>query len=155
MEKLNKDREVDDTLALSTQGKRFAVIVDEAHSSQSGESAMELKGVLNKDGIAEAASTYATDNGLDIEDLNEADRDRMDRVVREMQKRGKQPNISFFAFTATLQYKTLKVFDEPDSNGVSPFHSYTMKQAIEEKYQTGFDQPLLHTMYFVSPSASD
>lgn len=134
LEKLNKDREADDTLALSTQGKRFAVIVDEAHSSQSGEGAMELKGVLNKDGIAEAASTYAIDNGLDVEGLSEADQDRMDRVVREMQKRGKQPNISFFAFTATPKYKTLKVFDEPGSNGDSPFHSYTMKQAIEEKF---------------------
>ena len=62
LEKLNKDQAGDDTLQLSTLGKRFAVIVDEAHSSQSGESALELKGVLNKDGIREAAATYAVDN---------------------------------------------------------------------------------------------
>ncbi|PWQ95507.1 type I restriction endonuclease subunit R [Leucothrix pacifica] len=134
LEKLNKDRAGDEAIALSTEGKRFAVIVDEAHSSQSGESAMELKGVLNKDGIADASATYVKDNGLDLENLSEDEQDQMDQVVREMLKRGKQPNISFFAFTATPKYKTLKVFDEPGPSGTSPFHGYTMKQAIEEKF---------------------
>lgn len=134
LEKLNKDQAGDDTLQLSTLGKRFAVIVDEAHSSQSGESAMELKGVLNKDGIREAAATYAVDNGLDEESLSEEDQDRMEAVVREMMKRGKQPNISFFAFTATPKYKTMKVFNEPGPSGEAPFHEYTMRQAIEEKF---------------------
>lgn len=134
LEKLNKDRAEDDSLALTTQGKRFAVIVDEAHSSQSGESAMELKGVLNKDGIREAAATYAADNGLDDDDLNAEDQDRMEEVVREMMKRGKQPNISFFAFTATPKYKTMKAFNEPGPTGEAPFHEYTMRQAIEEKF---------------------
>lgn len=134
LEKLNKDRSENDSLALSTSGKRFAVIVDEAHSSQSGESAMELKGVLNKDGIHEAAANYAAENGLDDGDLSDVDQDRMEEVVREMMKRGKQPNISFFAFTATPKYKTMKVFNEPGPSGEAPFHEYTMRQAIEEKF---------------------
>jgi type I restriction enzyme R subunit len=49
-------------------------------------------------------------------------------------KRAKQPNLSFFAFTATPKYKTKKVFDEPGPSGESPFHLYTMRQAIEEKF---------------------
>ncbi|ODS23966.1 type I restriction endonuclease subunit R [Candidatus Endobugula sertula] len=138
LEKLHKEHGEDDTLAISTQGKRFAVIVDEAHSSQSGESAMELKGVLNRQGIQEEAATYAVDNGLldnrDDGDINEEEQDRMEGVVREMMKRGKQANISFFAFTATPKYKTLKVFDEAGPRGEAPFHEYTMRQAIEEKF---------------------
>jgi len=129
LEKLNKERDANDALQLSTQGKRYAVIVDEAHSSQSGESAMELKGVLNKHGIAEAASNYAAEN-----DINDADPDQMFEVVREMMKRGKQPNISFYAFTATPKYKTKHVFNEPGPSGEAPFHEYTMRQAIEEKF---------------------
>lgn len=134
LDKLNKDRTADDELALSTQGKRFAVIVDEAHSSQSGESAMELKGVLNRDGIREEAAAYAVKNGLDDDELSAEDQDRMEEVVRQMLKRGKQPNISFFAFTATPKYKTKKVFNEPGLSGEAPFHEYTMRQAIEEKF---------------------
>ncbi|HAM19107.1 MAG TPA: type I restriction endonuclease subunit R, partial [Alteromonas macleodii] len=134
LEKLNKDLEKGEGLELTTKGKRFAVIVDEAHSSQSGESAMELKGVLNKDGIREAAATYTTDNGFDEDNLSEEDQDRMEEVVHEMMKRGKQPNISFYAFTATPKYKTMKVFDEPGPTGEAPFHEYTMRQAIEEKF---------------------
>lgn len=129
LEKLNKERDADAALQLSTQGKCYAVIVDEAHSSQSGESAMELKGVLNKDGIAEAAADYVADNGLDDDDP-----DQMAEVVREMMKRGRQPNISFYAFTATPKYKTRHVFNEPGPSGEAPFHEYTMRQAIEEKF---------------------
>ncbi len=117
-------------LQIATAGKRFAVIVDEAHSSQSGESAMELKGVLNAEGIREASATYAAEQGLDDED----DADQLAGVVREMMKRGKQPNLSFFAFTATPKYKTKKVFDEPGPTGEAPFHLYTMRQAIEERF---------------------
>jgi len=119
-----------DGVAISTQGKQFAVIVDEAHSSQSGESAMELKGVLNANRIEQEAAKYALDHGLDEDD----DADHLAGVVREMMKRGKQPNLSFFAFTATPKYKTKKVFDEPGASGESPFHLYTMRQAIEEKF---------------------
>ncbi len=125
LDKLNKERSNEESLQLTTKGKRFAVIIDEAHSSQSGESAMEVKGILNKDGVAEEAVKYIAEN---------EDADNMEEVVREMIKRGKQPNISFFAFTATPKYKTMHVFDEPGENGESPFHLYTMRQAIEEKF---------------------
>jgi len=117
-------------VTISTKDKQFAVIVDEAHSSQSGESAMELKGVLNADRLQEEAAKYAADHGLDEDD----DADHLAGVVREMMKRGKQPNLSFFAFTATPKYKTKKVFDEPGPSGEAPFHLYTMRQAIEEKF---------------------
>ncbi len=117
-------------ITISTKDKHFAVIVDEAHSSQSGESAMELKGVLNKDQVAEAAAKYATEHGLDEDE----DADHLAGVVKEMLRRGKQPNLSFFAFTATPKYKTKKVFDEPGPTGEAPFHLYTMRQAIEEKF---------------------
>ena len=122
--------ELQDGLSISTQGKRFAVIVDEAHSSQSGESAMELKGVLNAHGVQEEAARYVVEQGLDEDD----EADQMAGVVREMMKRGKQPNLSFFAFTATPKYKTKKVFDEPGPTGEAPFHLYTMRQAIEERF---------------------
>lgn len=130
-ETLEKLREEDQSdLAISTKNKQFAVIVDEAHSSQSGESAMELKGVLNAEHIHEQAVKYATEHGLDEDD----DADHLAGVVREMMKRGKQPNLSFFAFTATPKFKTKKVFDEPGPTGKAPFHLYTMRQAIEEKF---------------------
>ncbi|MEM7602180.1 MAG: type I restriction endonuclease, partial [Verrucomicrobiota bacterium] len=130
-ETLEKLREEDHYgIEISTKEKNFAVIVDEAHSSQSGESAMELKGILNADRIQEEAEEYAADHGLDEDD----DADHLAGVVREMMKRGKQPNLSFFAFTATPKYKTKKVFDEPGPTGESPFHLYTMRQAIEERF---------------------
>ena len=115
-------------VTISTKGKQFAVIVDEAHSSQSGESAMELKGVLNADRIQEEAAAYAAEHS------EGDDADQLEGVVREMMRRGKQPNLSFFAFTATPKFKTKKVFDEPGANGESPFHLYTMRQAIEERF---------------------
>ncbi|MEZ4786163.1 MAG: type I restriction endonuclease [Candidatus Kapaibacterium sp.] len=130
-ETLEKLREEDyPGIEFSTRDKCFAVIVDEAHSSQSGESAMELKGVLNADRITDEATAYAAEQGLDEED----DADHLAGVVREMMKRGKQQNLSFFAFTATPKYKTKKVFDEPGPTGESPFHLYTMRQAIEERF---------------------
>jgi type I restriction enzyme R subunit len=128
LEKLRE--EVHSGIAISTKDKQFAVIVDEAHSSQSGESAMELKGVLNADRIEQEAAIYAAEHKLDEDD----DADQLAEVVREMMRRGKQPNLSFFAFTATPKYKTKKVFDEPGPDGESPFHLYTMRQAIEEKF---------------------
>lgn len=123
IEKINKEQG-EGSVAISTIGKRFAVIVDEAHSSQSGETAMELKGVLNKDGIEELAAQYIAENDEEIEDA----------IIQNMMKRGRQPNISFFAFTATPKYKTKKIFDEPGSTGESPFHKYSMRQAIEERF---------------------
>ncbi|ATJ81537.1 type I restriction endonuclease subunit R [Halomonas beimenensis] len=113
---------------LNTGGKRFAVIVDEAHSSQSGETAMELRKVLNRDGIESAIAEEFLD---EEEDLSEAARKRL---FAEMLKRPRQPNISFFAFTATPKFKTQAVFNEPGPNGQPPFHLYSMRQAIEEGF---------------------
>jgi len=105
--------------------KRCAVIIDEAHSSQSGESATDLKEVLGGNVLREQAAQYAADDG--VQDL--------DALYRSMAKRGQQANISFFAFTATPKHKTLAVFGR-DLNGKSgqPFHRYTMRQAIEEGF---------------------
>ena len=100
LEKLREEKT--GSLHISTLDKQFAVIADEAHSSQSGESTMELKGVLNAHRIEQEAAQYAVDQGLDEDD----DADQLAGVVREMMKRGKQPNLSSFAFTATPKYKT-------------------------------------------------
>jgi type I restriction enzyme R subunit len=106
--------------------KRYAVIIDEAHSSQSGESATELKGVLAAEHIRKEAKEQAEAEGLP---------DYEEEILRTMAQRGKQPNISFFAFTATPKYKTLCVFGQsgPDGKPVA-FHLYSMRQAIEEHF---------------------
>lgn len=114
---------------ISTAGKRFAVIVDEAHSSQSGETAMELKRILNKDGIESAIAEQL----LDMEDETLTEEAKKE-IIREQLKRAKQPNMSFFAFTATPKFKTKAVFNEPGEDGQVPFHHYSMRQAIEEKF---------------------
>ena len=104
-------------------GKRFAVIVDEAHSSQSGESTKSLKAVL---GDLEQAER---------ENEREQEDDVEDRVVAEIQKRGRQPNVSTFAFTATPKAKTLELFGTPGPSGKpEPFSLYSMRQAIEERF---------------------
>lgn len=100
--------------------RRCAVIIDEAHSSQGGESATELKGVLGGEELREEAKRRAEEEGLgDMEEL-----------FRSMAKRGKQSNLSFFAFTATPKHKTLAVFGRDGK----PAHRYTMRQAIEEEF---------------------
>ncbi|MBV7459050.1 MULTISPECIES: type I restriction endonuclease subunit R [unclassified Acidovorax] len=100
--------------------RKYAVIIDEAHSSQSGETATELKGVLGGAELRKKAQEMAEEEG-EVE---------LERLFRSMSKRGKQPNISFFAFTATPKHKTLATFGR---NG-EPFHRYTMRQAIEEGF---------------------
>ncbi len=107
------------------KGRTFAVIVDEAHSSQSGETAAEMKSILNKEGIEQRIKEQAEEEDLDAHDLF---------VLREMEKRGKQNNLSFYAFTATPKYKTEKLFDAPGPDGKPPFHLYSMRQAIEEGF---------------------
>jgi type I restriction enzyme, R subunit len=97
-----------------------AVIIDEAHSSQSGETATTLKEVLGGEELRQRARELAEEEG-------ESD---LEAMYRSMAKRGHQPNISFFAFTATPKHKTLAVFGR---NGV-PFSRYTMRQAIEEGF---------------------
>jgi type I restriction enzyme R subunit len=114
---------------IDTAGKRFAVIVDEAHSSQSGETATALRGMLNKDGIEAAIAAQMSDE----EDDSLSD-DAKAKVLRDALKRARQPNLSFFAFTATPKFKTKVLFDEPGPSGTSPFHEYTMRQAIEEGF---------------------
>lgn len=100
--------------------RKYAVIIDEAHSSQSGETATELKGVLGGAQLRRKAQEMAEEEG-EIE---------LERLFRSMAKRGHQPNMSFFAFTATPKHKTLAIFGR---NG-APFHRYTMRQAIEEGF---------------------
>lgn len=114
---------------ISTAGKRFAVIVDEAHSSQSGETATELRGMLNKDGIEAAVAAQLSDE----EDSSLSDEAKA-VILRDALKRARQPNLSFFAFTATPKFKTRALFDEPGPSGTSPFHEYSMRQAIEEGF---------------------
>jgi type I restriction enzyme R subunit len=112
--------------ALTLPGRQYAVIIDEAHSSQSGETATELKAVLAADHIKEKARAEAEAQGLE---------DAEEEILRTMAKRGKQPNISFFAFTATPKHKTLEVFGMPGPEGKPvPFHLYSMRQAIEEGF---------------------
>ena len=102
--------------------RRYAVIVDEAHSSMGGETAAEMKGVLS------AASS-------DDEDEPSTHPDQEDEIIKAMGKRGRQPNLSFFAFTATPKYKTLEIFGRPGADGLpEPFHLYSMRQAIEEGF---------------------
>ena len=114
---------------IDTAGKRFAVIVDEAHSSQSGETATALRGMLNKAGIEAAIAAQLSD--VEDDDLSE---DAKAAVLRDALRRARQPNLSFFAFTATPKFKTKALFDEPGPSGASPFHEYSMRQAIEEGF---------------------
>ncbi len=100
--------------------RKYAVIIDEAHSSQSGETATELKGVLGGSELRQKAREMAEEEG----EVN------LERLFRSMAKRGRQQHISFFAFTATPKHKTLAIFGR---NG-EPFHRYTMRQAIEEGF---------------------
>ncbi len=103
--------------------RRYALIVDEAHSSQTGESARSMKEVL-------AARTLE-----DAEKEETQEEDTEERVVTVMQSRGKQKNLSFFAFTATPKAKTLEVFGHRDAEGKpAAFHLYSMRQAIEEGF---------------------
>ena len=106
--------------------RKYAVIVDEAHSSQGGETATELKGVLGGAAIKAEVKAKVEEEGLP---------DYEEEILRTMAKRGRQPNISFFAFTATPKYKTLEVFGRPGPDGKpNPFHIYSMRQAIEEGF---------------------
>ena len=107
--------------------RRYAVVIDEAHSSQGGETATEMKGVLAEAAIQEEMAQYAEEHaGLP---------DYEEEILKTMARRGKQPNISFFAFTATPKYKTLEVFGQPGTNDQpEPFHLYSMRQAIEEGF---------------------
>ncbi|MCX4748146.1 type I restriction endonuclease [Kitasatospora sp. NBC_01287] len=102
-------------------GKKFAVIADEAHSSQSGATAGRIREILS---TAELG---------DLDDGGEVSAE--DELVAQMTARATTPNVSFFAFTATPKAKTLELFGTPDADGIPhPFHTYTMKQAVEEEF---------------------
>ena len=111
-------------------GKRFAIIVDEAHSSQSGENVKDLK------------LSLTTDEALKkIINQDEENTEPKDSVEEELEKimasRQQLPHLSFFAFTATPKPKTLKLFGIPDPSkpsGYRPCHEYTMRQAIDEGF---------------------
>src|SRR5262249_10611183 len=95
----------------------------------SGETAAELRRILNKDGIETAIAEQLLD--LDDEPLSD---EAKKALLAEMLKRPRQPNISFFAFTATPKFKTLAAFNEPGPDGHAPFHLYSMRQAVEEGF---------------------
>ena len=100
--------------------RKYAVIVDEAHSSQTGETARELKAIL----------------GTKVQSADgEEEPDSEDILNQVMQSRGRQPNLSFFAFTATPKGKTLELFGRTGPSGKpEAFHLYSMRQAIEEGF---------------------
>ncbi|MGH7647742.1 MAG: RNA-binding domain-containing protein [Gemmatimonadaceae bacterium] len=108
-------------------GKRFAVIVDEAHSSQSGERTKPLKAILAARDLAEAErdDSEGEASGDDVDNM----------ALAEAVKRGHIPNLSLFAFTATPKPKTLELFGVRRNDGkFGPFHVYSMRQAIEEGF---------------------
>lgn len=110
-------------------GKSFAIIVDEAHSSQTGEASKKLKKALGN--VEEALEEYRQ---LESE-AEENVKDEEDKLVEELISHGKLPNLSFFAFTATPKEKTLQLFGEKQLDGTyKAYHIYSMRQAIEEHF---------------------
>lgn len=116
--KMAEERDTDGTGTLPT--RHCAVIIDEAHSSQGGDTATELKGVLGGEDLLQEAKKRAKEEGTD----------NMEKLFCDMAKRSRQANLSFFGFTATPKYKTLSIF----GNDGKPAHRYTMRQAIEEGF---------------------
>ena len=122
-----------DEIGNEQRGRRFAIIIDEAHSSQGGKTSVALSMALSEAGAEEEDETTE------------------DTINRNMAARKLLPNASYFAFTATPKNKTLEIFGEAyDEGGQTrhrPFHSYTMKQAIQE----GF---ILDVLRYYTPVAS-
>ncbi len=105
----------------ATEGKRFAVIADEAHSSQTGESAAKLKQLLSAQEWAE------------LQDGGEVDTEAL--LAAQMEARAGAKGLTYVAFTATPKAKTLELFGRPGPDGLpAPFHVYSMRQAIEEGF---------------------
>ena len=109
-----------DEIGTEHRGRRFAILIDEAHSSQGGRTSAAMSMALSEVGAEEDDETTE------------------DRINRMMEARKMLPNASYFAFTATPKGKTLEIFGEAYHEGVQvkhrPFHSYTMKQAIQEGF---------------------
>ncbi|MEK4404895.1 type I restriction endonuclease [Sporosarcina sp. FSL K6-6792] len=109
--------------------RRFAIIVDEAHSSQTGDSAKKLRTALAN--TEDALREYAEIEGVAEENLEDGE----DQLVKELLSHGRHENLSFFSFTATPKQKTLEMFGtEHDDGTFHPFHIYSMRQAIEEGF---------------------
>ena len=109
-------------------GRCFAVIVDEAHSSQTGSSAIKLRAALAD--TEDALREYA-----EIEGKAEDEIDSKDKIVQELLAHGRHKNLSYFAFTATPKGQTLEMFGtEYEDGSFHPFHIYSMRQAIEEGF---------------------
>ena len=130
--------------------RSYAVLVDEAHSSQTGETAKDVKRVLGSfagpgdsgtgesgagEGGAGEDETNATVNGAEAETTEELD-PAQQALLEEVAARGDQENLSFFAFTATPKGRTLEMFGtyDPASGHNVPFHLYSMRQSIEEGF---------------------
>ena len=109
-----------DEIGTEHRGRRFAILIDEAHSSQGGRTSAAMSMALSEAGAEEDDETTE------------------DRINHMMEARKMLPNASYFAFTATPKSKTLEIFGEAYHEGVQvrhrPFHSYTMKQAIQEGF---------------------
>ena len=112
--------------------RRYAVIVDEAHSSQTGDAAKDLRLALGAMDEQELTVAEAEDAGF----IATAEDPVEQALVRAVAARGRQPNLSFFAFTATPKARTLELFGKFDAteNRYEPFHLYSMRQAIEEGF---------------------
>lgn len=108
-----------------TKGKKYAIVIDEAHSSTSGRNIMALKESLTQEEALEVASA---------EEAEEFDAE--DKINIELEKFVDSSNVSFFAFTATPKGTTLRLFgtQNEDDNKYYPYHVYSMKQAIEEGF---------------------
>lgn len=99
--------------------RKYAVLIDEAHSSQSGESSRQMRKALSLEEAAEEESQIKTADEI---------------IAEEIRKKGKQPNISQFAFTATPKPKTLELFGTKINGKIEPFDEYTMEEAIKEGF---------------------
>lgn len=124
---------------VSVKGKKFAVIVDEAHSSQTGISATKVKEALGDDPDGD-------------------EEDFQDKLTRTMKAHGRHGNLSFFAFTATPKPSTLEVFGVEDEDGsYRAYHIYSMRQAIEEGFILNVLQhyATFDTYYKVAKSVED
>jgi type I restriction enzyme R subunit len=111
--------------------RRYAVIVDEAHSSQTGEAAKDLRLALGASEEQELTKAEAEDAGFIIEAIDPVE----EALAKAVGARGRQANLSFFAFTATPKARTLEMFGTRNSDGKYwPFHLYSMRQAIEEGF---------------------
>ena len=107
-----------------TKGKKYAVIIDEAHSSTSGENIKAHKESLSLEEAAELAMQEEAEE-IDAEDI----------INQQLEDYTNRDNVSFFAFTATPKGTTLRLFGTQQADGsYSPFDTYSMRQAIEEKF---------------------